>query len=160
VIAPATAHLQVPRREALALEAQPGDEGDRRGVPWLDVRLDPVQPQPRERLPQGEVKALPHVALARVAGDRAEADERALQVAPDDLAQVAEADNLLVLAAVDQEALEAVAGLTLQPLVESLFGGRGIDPRPMEPLAAPDRCESVGPTPFGQRGENDARQLP
>src|SRR3954451_13073857 len=66
VVAPVAVDLQVARREALQPEARPLGQRDRRRVRGLDVRLEPVQLEPVERVAQQQLDAFGHVPLAGV----------------------------------------------------------------------------------------------
>src|SRR4051794_41920393 len=109
MVAPAAADLQVPRREPLLLESAAAGERDRGEVARLDVGLQAVQAERAEGLADHETDRLGHVSLARVRGDAAVAEERALERAADDLGDVQPADDLVVGAAAGQVAKLALA---------------------------------------------------
>src|SRR4051812_21394177 len=131
VVAPASADLQVARGEALVLEAAAACQRHRGVVARLDVRLEAVQPQRPERLAQQQLHALGHVAVALEARHAAVAEERALQPAADDLAEVEEADEHVVLDAPGEEPLEGVLLVARHVGRVLLRRGRHRDPRPV-----------------------------
>src|SRR3984885_8196631 len=97
VVAPATADLEIPRREALAHEPGAAGERDRSLVAGLDVGLDPVQAQRVERFADDQSDPLAHVALVgELAGDRV-AEVGALERATRDMRQVEEPEDRPIL---------------------------------------------------------------
>src|SRR5262249_40989614 len=97
VVAPASSHLQVPRREAFQPEPGALREGDRAGIARLDVRLQPVESQASERFAEHELHRLRQIAPAGELGDRPIAEKGTLEFPADDLADVEEADDCVVL---------------------------------------------------------------
>src|SRR4051794_27325837 len=124
VVAPAPVDLQVARREPLEPEAGALRQRDRRLVVRLDVRLDAVQPHRAERVPQHQLGALGHVALARVRRADGVAEVRAQERPAKDLAEVEEAEDAAVLAAAEQEQLEVVAAAARDQRGELLLADR------------------------------------
>jgi hypothetical protein len=156
VVAPAAADLEVARREALELEAAAARERDRRRVARLDVRLEPVQVELRERMPQNQPEPLGHVAAAGVGGDRAVAQERTLQPAADDLADVREADDRRVLTPADEQRLERLVGRPCEQRRERLVAGRRLQPRVVERSTRPHRRDELRAVVRGRYAQLDA----
>src|ERR1700680_2703898 len=93
VVAPAVADLEVARRETLEHEAAALDQRDRRQVAGLDVGLEAMQAQVQEGVPQQQLHALGHVALASVGSADVIAEISALQRAAHDLAEAEDAED-------------------------------------------------------------------
>src|SRR4029077_7741152 len=104
VVAPATADLEIARREALTAKAASQGERERAPVARLHVALPPVESQHLEGDAQREPDALGHEPLPGGAGEGVVADECALQRAAHDLVQVDDADDRAVLTPADEEA--------------------------------------------------------
>src|SRR3954463_6323586 len=133
--APAAADLQVPRREPLLLESAAAGERDRGEVAGLDVGLPAVPAEGAGGLAGPEPDRLGHVSLARVRGDAAVAEERALERAADDLGDVQPADDLVVGSAAGQIAELALAVEPRQVRVVGLGVQRRVQPRTVRALA-------------------------
>src|SRR5262245_41861929 len=103
VVAPAAADLQVPTREALLAEPAAADERDRAVVLRLDVRLDAMEPEIFERVPQDQLEPLAHVAFAGERLERVVAEVGVAEVAVEDLPEPEVPDDRVVLVATDHE---------------------------------------------------------
>jgi hypothetical protein len=132
VVAPAPRNLQISRREALEPKAGALHEGDRRDVLWLDVRLDPMEPHGDKGMPQHELQALRHVALAVERTLGVVPHVCALKEAADNLVQHENADDRSVLDPADKEAVHPWLPLPFHPLGEGRVIGRWRDPATMD----------------------------
>src|SRR4051795_5284556 len=93
VVAPASADLQVARREALTPEARAFGQRQRALVARLDVRLDAVQEQLAEGEAQRQLHALVHVPTPREGLADPVAEIGVLERAADDLRELEDADD-------------------------------------------------------------------
>src|SRR5437016_14444860 len=81
VVPPGPADLQIPGGETLPLEADALDEGEGGGIGGLDVRLNPMQREISEGVPEDEHESLGHVTKAGVGNERSEGKQCRTQVA-------------------------------------------------------------------------------
>ena len=94
VVAPVPCHVQVSRGESLEPESEPLNEGSRRAVAGLDVRLEPVQPELAEPVIDREPHGLGHAASSGRALEPVVAERRRPQRAEHDVVQVHHPDEL------------------------------------------------------------------
>src|SRR5207248_2950748 len=142
-------------RQPFEPEAGAADEGYRRVVLRLDVRLDPVQPQRPEEVSQQELEPLAHVAVARMAGMRVVAAVAAAEAAEDDLAQVVDADDRAVLEPADEKRRIARLAYAREPSGERLGRVGRRDPRPVQLPARTRQLDQLVAVTAGGRPEED-----
>ncbi len=105
MVAPLPVDLLEGGREPLVPEAQAPDEGEGAGVAGLDVRLQAVQPQRAEGVPDHEAQPLGQVTPAGRRRVRGEAEGAALPAASEDVVDVDPAHDRPGLAQADHEPL-------------------------------------------------------
>ena len=93
VISPTAADLQVAGRVPFQSETARFDERDGRGIPGLDIGLEPVQPQGPECEPHDGPQAGAHESLALVAGEHVVAQVGAAKGAANDVRDVEDASG-------------------------------------------------------------------
>src|SRR5262249_43375777 len=151
--APAPADLEVAGGVPLVVEAGALDEAPRGVVVRLDVRLEPMELQPPERVPEHEVEPLAHQPLAGVRLERVVAEVRALEEAVRDLAEVEHAGDSVVLAPADEEAALALHPAAREIGVELARRLGRVDPGPVQLPAAARGAQELVAIRFARRAE-------
>src|SRR4051794_5122052 len=157
VVAPATADLQVARREPLPLEAGPLREPQGALVRGLDVRLDAVQTQVAEREAQRQLHPLAHVTLAGVGATRPVAEVGVLERAAHDPGQLEEAHDRVVFLAPCEQRVEVVGAIALQQPPVAGGIGRRKRPRPVQLQTCFYEVEELAAVARLRLGQTDAR---
>ena len=143
MVAPATADLEIARREALTAKAASQGERERALIARLHVGLHPVESQHLEGDAQREPDALGHESLPGGTGEGVVTDECALQRAAHDLVQVDDADDRAVLTPADQEALAARPPRRIHEGAEGPCVPRRAGPPTVQPAAAARQREKL-----------------
>jgi hypothetical protein len=160
MVAPAPAHFQVAGGDALEPEAAAPRKCNRRLVPRLNVRLEPVQTKLHERFAKDETNGLGHVAVPGELRNRPVAEEAALQLAAHDLADVEETDDGVVHVAMSEIERARVARSPLEVAGVGIERLRHRQPRQVQRAARthlPDELVRVSRRRRSQRHRPGAR---